>query len=311
MAIARTDATDVLAINNSEEMIGVIESVIKNFPTIQALQSVPVEKTVYNTLVTTANPTAAFRAVNAGREVQKPTLASRTVTCKFLDASWNIDKAAVDACEWGKDAALALQAAAGMRGAFAAIESQIFYGTGADANGFAGISSLLDDSDDSMVVNAGGSTADIASSVYAIKTGVQDVALAWGMGGKLSESEIDYTQIFDGDGKSFWGYAQDVSGYIGLQLTNYNALGRICNLTTDSGKGLTDDLISDMLSEFPSNELPDMLVMSRRSLKQLQQARTATNISGAPAPFPSEAFGVPIITTDSVVNTEALLTAAT
>jgi hypothetical protein len=56
--------------------------------------------------------------------------------------------------------------------------------------------------------------------------------------------------------------------------------------------------------------MPTILVMNRRSLKQLQESRTATNATGAPAPFPSEAFGVPILVTDAITNTEALLTEA-
>jgi hypothetical protein len=48
--------------------------------------------------------------------------------------------------------------------------------------------------------------------------------------------------------------------------------------------------------------------MNRRSLRQLQQSRTATNSTGAPAPFPTEAFGVPIVVTDALLSTEALET---
>ncbi len=80
----------------------------------------------------------------------------------------------------------------------------------------------------------------------------------------------------------------------------------VANLTEGSGKVLTYDLIADLLSQFPSGRQPSILCMSRRSLKQLQVSRTATNATGAPAPFPTEAFGVPIIVTDALTNTEAL-----
>ena len=86
------------------------------------------------------------------------------------------------------------------------------------------------------------------------------------------------------------------------------SVGRIANLTADAGKGLTDDLISDLLSQFPAGMVPTLLVCSRRSLKQLQQSRTATNQTGAPEPFPSDAFGVPLITTDAIIDTEPLET---
>jgi len=41
-------------------------------------------------------------------------------------------------------------------------------------------------------------------------------------------------------------------------------------------------------------------------LKQLRDSRTATNVTGAPAPRPTEVEGIPIIVTDAIVNTEAV-----
>ena len=78
-------------------------------------------------------------------------------------------------------------------------------------------------------------------------------------------------------------------------------------LTADTGKGLTDLLIADLLSRFPASRPPTELVMNRRSLMQLQKSRTATNATGAPAPIPTESFGVPIIVTDQISSTEALV----
>ena len=101
-------------------------------------------------------------------------------------------------------------------------------------------------------------------------------------------------------------YYTPASVWLGLQMGGAYSVGRIANLTEDSGKGLTDDLIADLLSQFPAGRQPSVLCMSRRSLKQLQISRTATNATGAPAPFPTEAFGVPIIVTDALINTEAL-----
>lgn len=310
MTIARMTSADVLALNSSEALVGLIRQTAKKFPEIEQFAATPIEKTTYKTLVETALPSVGFRAINSGREHQKPTLAAREVACKFLDASWSLDEAAAKACEWGVDAACAIQANAHLRAALKSVCSQIWYGTSADASGFAGLASLLDDSDDDMVVNAGGTTASTGSSLWAIKFGIDAVCLAWGQNGQINEGERQYCQIFDGDGKVMWGYAQPITGYVGLQFTNYNAVGRICNLTADTGKGLTDDLIASLLAEFPVGEEPDAFFCSRRSRKQLQNSRTATNATGAPAPVPTEAFGVPLFATDSIVNTEALLTAA-
>jgi hypothetical protein len=310
MSIVRMTSADVLALNSSEAIIGLIRQGQKKFPEFEMFPASAVEKTSYKTLVRTALPSVGFRAINAGRETQKPTLAARSVDCMFLDASWDIDEAAALACEWGLDRALEIQAQAHIDAMMKAICSQIWYGTGADAAGFAGVAGLLDNTDDAMVVDATGTTASTGSSLFAVRFGVDACQLAWGLNGKIMAGEIARSRIFDGDGKAFWGWAQAVSGYAGLQLTNYEACGRICNLTADSGKGLTDDLIADLLAKFPVGEKPDAMFCSRRSLRQLQNSRTATNPTGAPAPFPDSAFGVPLHPSDSILDTETLLVAA-
>lgn len=308
--MARMTAADVLKVNNSEELVGMINQAVVSIPEIQQLQASPIQKTSYCTLVKTANPPVGFRSANTGRTMQTPTLAQRQVECKFLDASWSLDKAIADACEWGPEAAQGIQAQSHLEAALTEIAEQIWYGTGNDASGFSGVAELLDDSDDDMVVDAGGTTASTGSSLFAVHTSITGVQLAFGMNGRFSEGEVVFAPIYDGDGGSFWGYSQDLSGYVGLQLTNYKAIGRICNLTADSGKGLSDDLVAQLLAKFPAKFMPNLLFCSRRSRLQLQQSRTATNATGAPAPIPTEVHGIPLFASDAISDTEELLTAA-
>jgi hypothetical protein len=135
--------------------------------------------------------------------------------------------------------------------------------------------------------------------------GVDDVAMVTKDTIDIGETTIQRVAGSTGFYPAYWTPA---SVWVGLQMGGKYSIGRIANLTADSGKGLTDDLISDLLGEFPVDSQPTILVMNRRSLKQLQQSRTATNSTGAPAPFPQEAFGVPIIVTDQLLSTEALET---
>jgi hypothetical protein len=85
-----------------------------------------------------------------------------------------------------------------------------------------------------------------------------------------------------------------------------NSICRIKKLTADSGNGLTDDLIAQALEKFPAGVRPDVMFMSKRSRRQLQNSRTAVNATGAPAPFPVESHGVPIVVTSALSNVEAL-----
>ena len=57
---------------------------------------------------------------------------------------------------------------------------------------------------------------------------------------------------------------------------------------------------------FPAARQPNMIAMNRASLKMLRASRTAVNVTGAPAPRPTEVEGIPIVVTDSIVSTEAV-----
>jgi len=260
----------------------------------------------------TAAPVVGFRAENDGREYDHGVDTVVTVTLKILDWSCKVDVAVADAWrKGGREAYLRRQALRHLRAAFYAYELQVINGTiDGSAAGFTGFANVLDDSDDAMVVNAGGTTADTASSVYAVRLSEDHVAGVMKGDGLVDIGEVS---IVPGAGSATGElpvYYQPASTWLGIQVGSAYSFGRICNLTADSGKGLTDDLISDLLSEFPAGYEPNLLLMNRRSLKQLQQSRTATSQSGAPAPFPEESFGIPIQKVESIINTEALLTAA-
>jgi hypothetical protein len=157
-----------------------------------------------------------------------------------------------------------------------------------------------------MVVDAGGTTASTGSSVWGVKWGPKAVQWVYGSDGQLSVSDVSEQRVLDGSNNPYTAYVQELLAYPGLQVGNKFAVGRIKKLTADSGKGLTDGLISQLLAKFPVGYKPDVLLMSRRSRMQLQMSRTATTPTGAPAPYPQEAFGVPIEETDSIIDTEAL-----
>jgi hypothetical protein len=54
-----------------------------------------------------------------------------------------------------------------------------------------------------------------------------------------------------------------------------------------------------------------MIVMSRTSLYELWNSRTATNPTGKEAPLPAEAFGIPIIVTDGLSESESAINTTT
>lgn len=268
----------------------------------------------------TGAPVVGFRAINDGVETDKSEDTAVTITLKLLDASFGVDMALADSFRGnrsvggGREAYIAREARRHMRAAFFHAEKQFIYGTGNDSDGFDGLAhnAAFDKKDDTMVVDAGGTTANTGSSVWLIRTNAMgtDMQAIIGNDGKIV---MDETVKVKADGSSTGHYTQlwtPIQGWLGLQIGSAYSVVRICNLTADSGKGLTDDLLAEAISKFPASRGPSHIVMNRRSLKQLQQSRTATNATGAPAPFPSESFGVPIVTTDAIVSTEALLAAS-
>lgn len=313
--------TELLKINDQGLADINVTDILDAVPVLLALAATRASNgTNHRYLKETTAPVVGFRAVNTARvnDHSEDTLVSADLT--ILDASFYCDKALAKGFRKGVEAFVAREAKRHLCAAFFAFEKQVLLGTvGGDASGFDGLADAFDDSDDAMVVDAGGTTESTASSLWAIRTGgeMTDVCLVGGdesinAGDTFSIDMGETVEQFLGDTTNggFTALYTSILAWLGLQVGSAYSVGRICNLTADVGKGLTDELIAQLLAEFPAARPPTLLAMNRRSRLQLQQSRTAVNATGAAAPFPTEAFGVPIITTDAIGSTETLLTDA-
>ena len=305
-------SADVLKINNSEELVGVIDDVVKEIPELQFFAASPVTRNTYKTLAVDSLPSVGFRAPDGLRTFDSVGLANHEIACKYLDASWTLPVAIAQECDWGEDFAKALETKGHLKSAFFALSKQIWSGVSNDANGFVGFDALIAAVDSgAMIINANESAAD-ASSVYAVRTGIDSAQLAWGSNGQFDEGDVVeqmlYAQATEGSGsgatlvtKGAWHYAQKLGGWVGLQVTSKYAAAKIANLSAASGAvGLDDDLIYQLISKFPVGMKPNGIFMNRRSLEQLRQSRTAYNTTGAPAPTPTEVAGIPVYVTDAI-----------
>lgn len=260
--------------------------------------------THYKTLVLTQLPVVGFRDANEGTELTKARYENRLVQSFFMNPRWAVDVMAADSSEDGVAVLMGLQGAAHLQAAFQKVCSQFYYGRDSgDAKGFPGLLSALDSN---MVVDATGTTESTCSSVWGVSWGPQRVQWVYGGGGKFKMPDVSIRDVEDADGKKFSAYFQEMFAHVGLQVMNKYSISRIKKLTEDSGKGLTDDLVARLIEKHPIGYKPDVLFCSRRSLRQLQDSRTATNSTGAPAPFPTESHGIPILPTDSILDTETL-----
>lgn len=304
------DLTELAKINDANVVDLGLSDILEDAPFLASLAAVPASNgTVHKWNKQTTSPTTGFRAVNDGRENDKAEDTTVTENLKILDASFAVDMALAGGYKGGADALIEREAKRALKSAFFSAESQLINGTGADSGGFNGLADLatIDALADAMVVDAGGTTATTASSLYAMRTGEDEVAVVIGNDGMIDMSEPIIQRIAGSATGFLPAYFVAISGWLSLQYGAAKSVGRIVNLTDDSGKGLTDDLVFELLKEFPATRLPNMLLTNRRSREQLRKSRTATNATGTPAPTPTEVGGIPLVITDAISEVEALI----
>lgn len=287
-----------------------VSDLLQEAPLLAAMTAVPASQggTVHKYLKTTSAAGAAFRAVNTGLANAAAKDELITVTCMYLDASFHRDVALADGFKDGRAAYMAGQIKRALKTAFSNAEKQVILGVGSDANGFVGFAAntAVDKADDAMVYNAGGAGG---KSVYLIRSTTDDVALVAGNDGQI-KFDYDPEQLVRiiTDAASGAGYSAllaTLGAWLGCQFGSIYSMGRICNLDGTAGHVLTDDIIADAYSKFPTGKPPTMLVMNRPAIKELRASRTATSPTGAPAPFPMDWEKIPIIVTDSLPTNES------
>lgn len=309
--MSKTTLLDIAKSNGSDAVVGLIEESLASAPELSVFDSRTIKGTSFKTLIRTGLPTVGFRAANGGVTPSKSTFATKMVEAFILSSRIEVDKAVLAASEDGPEVVKAREASGVMEASLRWIGGQIYYGLGKDSLGFPGLRAICDSS---MDVDATGSTGSTGSSVWAVKFGPQFVQLVFGAGASFDLGPFRDESISDAEGKKLPGEVADLTAWVGLQCTNKYAVGRIRDLTADSGKGLTDTLLADLLAKFPVGIVPDAIFMSRRSRTQLQKSRSVTLFGQGTtrpsqsiiAPLPTEYDGIQIIATDSILDTETL-----
>lgn len=267
-----------------------------------------IKGTQYKTLIRTGLPTASYRDANSGVTPSKSTLENRLVECFILDNQFQADKAVADACEDGAAAYLGEEALATLTATFMQMAKVFYYGRNATFGDTKGHPGLLDAVDSSLVVDAGGTTDNVGSSLWAVNWGPQAVQWVFGNNAPFQMADPRIQTIPDpADATKFLtAYVQSLTLWAGVQVKQKFAIGRIKKLTTDVGKGLTDALIGSLVSKYPAAYTPQCFFATRRSIEQLRASRTATTSSGKEADVPVDWQGIPIIPTDAISNIETL-----
>lgn len=311
MAYQYLTMLDLAKVNGSDQTVGLIEENLNAAPEAAILPARQVSGTSFKSLVRTAYPSGAFRAANQGVEPVKSTYLNRTHETFYYDLQLEMDAAIASADENGPEHALAMEADGAARGYMLDIGPQVWYGRNTDALGFPGAVEVVDST---MIVDATGSTASTGSSVWAICAMPKFFELIFGKNTVLEVGEWR-KQTITRSSKELTAWKNSLEGWVGAAFYSKYAVGQIKNLTAQTGKTLTDSLLADLIQAFPIGVKPTHFFMSRRSRAQLQKSRTVTLFgqgTGRPdqpilAPIPTDYDGIPIIATDSILNTETIV----
>ncbi|MCA9063415.1 MAG: phage major capsid protein [Planctomycetaceae bacterium] len=276
-------------------------------------------------LAKTGAPTVGYRTVNSGTDESHATRVKRETTLKLLSANSKVDRALADIHQYGRDAFVAMDIRDQLGAALADTEKQIINGTNNNADGYTGIANVLNLTTNAMVVNAGGTAnATLVTSVYLIRStdALEDVAIVGkgeGTNPTNAKIKIDLGQtveapLVDGNGKTYPGLYTPCEGWLGVQVGSAYSIARLCNITAQAGKTLTDALLSALWAKIPAGKRGNKdnwrFVMNGDAQMQLQQSRTATSESGKEADIPDNWQGIPFVITDNVSQHETIVAAA-
>lgn len=318
--MATLNFLDLAKANSNDAVGGIIEDLTNVSPELGVF---PVEdlgpgQINYETLHRVSRPTVSFANAGEGFDASKSEL--RLVPHECFRFGGRIECAKHIADNWRRGGAAGYQAFESkgvMEEALKTIGKQIWYGISTDAKGFPGLKAFTPFGG-AYTYNAAGTTATTASSVYFVKFGEEYIQLMAGRARNASNiielPDFIIESILDANSKKMWGYTSELSSYLGLQTASPHSVVRICNLTADSGKTLTDAKMNAALRLFPANFRPDAIFMSRRSNQQLQDSRTVTLYGQGTtrpnqelvAPKPTSFEGIPIVESDNILNTDAI-----
>jgi len=313
--MSRITALDLAKLNGNDVAIGIIEESIKTCPELANFPARQIKGTSYTTVRRTGRPTVGFRKPNAGVDATKSTFAKDTHEMFVLSGRVEVDKDIADAYELGAEALKGEEVVGVGQSSLEAVGSQTWYGLNANADGFAGLQALCGTSRVSLGdITAGATTK---TSLYLVRYGLANgVSFDFGANSTINLGEWRVESVRDSANKPFPAYVADLSGWIGLSVKTLESIWRIANVGTESGKnGITDKIIAAALSNW-RGAAPDAIYLNRTAAFLLQCSRTyaltgAAKLAGNVQPFapmPTESNGIPIVITDSLVDTESFVT---
>ena len=319
MANASDTLNGIIALNDLNNADIDVSDLLMDAPLIRAMAAIPATQgTVHKYMKETTAASSQARAINTGIINTAGQDEQVTVTCVLHDASFFRDAALAAGYGKGKAAYIERETRRALRAMFAGLEKNILQGSASvTGTGFSGFpdQATVDKTGDAMCITAGGAGG---KSVWLLKSTPSDVAIVAGNEGRIDFTYDPETLVYvptvasatPSEQRGYMALAVSLMSYFAVQYGNIYGLGRICNLDGTTNHTLTDTLLAEALAAFPAATTPNIICMNRTALYELQASRTATSVTGAPAPFPTEAFGIPIVVSDQIKTDESTVAAS-
>lgn len=252
---------------------------------------------------------AGFRLNNEGITQGIGTFEIVTQELAILDATVKRDLATAKDYAKGQTAYMDKMGISSLAQAFFVFEQAMFQsGINKQFTGLPGNAFFDQITVDGQVVNAGGSGG---RSVWLLRSAEDGVSALMGYDGNISVGADVETALTDSSNRTFPGLMRSILGRAGLQVGCQYDAARIVNLDGTTGHTLTDALIMQAYLKAKAGAPFNLIAMSRTSLGELWNSRTAVNPTGKEADMPVAWQGIPIIVTDAIPENEAAINTTT
>lgn len=293
---------DIAARTGSDEIVGLIEDVTTYAPEFSVIPAMTKSGTTYRVTRRTALPTAQFANAGEAVTVGKSIYVQETKEMYWLDCQLRVPESVAKADDRKLGDFLTSESQGALQAVTNLIGAQVFYGTSADAKGFAGLQAQ------SVGKWPTGGTTN-STSAYLVWLNPQGVSFVVGNDGQISMPEWAM-QAITGATTQNMAWVSNISSYLGLQVGSANAVYRVSGIT--AAAPLTDANGNGLVSKVPLSRRNGLRwFMNRTAAYTLQKSRTGITYvpagsGGSPAfpSMPTELAGVPITVTDSLVDTE-------
>lgn len=272
------------------DIFGLVKDYAQEAPLLSHIEIMRVPGVEFKPPYVNTSLAPTYRAAYSGKDYADSGLAADTVELKYVDFSVYADAQLAESYVGGPEAYMAIQQDRALAGAMREIQAQFLMGVANNnTSGSYGFDDYFPCSSGTYSIDGGVTTGSACTNVYALYA--PECKLLIGRDGELGMDEMRRTTVNDASGKPFEAYVVAGGVWAGAAFIGKHAGRRLVNIAASS---VRDSHLADLIDKFGDGFKPTVFAMNHHAVSGVRLGRTATNPTGAPAPFPDECFGIPI-----------------